>query len=157
MLVVIAPPDRVAVQAPPILNTVDDRLVTISCLLLVVDDHAGFRSILAAFLKCHSSVDEVMEASDGNDAIEKANLWHPDLVLMDIHMPNRDGIEATRAIKALDPKTIVLMMSMDSTEDYARSARLVADGYIPKTSVKKNLSAALREMSYGWSPTPVLV
>ncbi len=124
--------------------------------VLIVDDHAGFRSVLASFLKTHSGVDAVFEATDGNDAIEKAHLWQPDLVLMDIHMPNRNGIEASRAIKALNAKIIVLMMSMDSTEDYARSARLVADGYIPKTSVKKNLSAALREMSRGWTPAPTM-
>ncbi len=124
--------------------------------VLVVDDHDRFRGILASFLKSHCSVDEVIEATDGNDAIEKASLWHPDLVLMDIHMPNRNGIEATRAIKALDSRTVVLMMSMDSTEDYARSARLVADGYIPKTSLKKNLSTALQEMSYGWAPAQAM-
>ncbi len=121
--------------------------------VLVVDDHDGFRRILASFLRSHAGVEAVLEATDGNDAIEKASLWHPDLVLMDIHMPNRNGIEATRAIKALDSKTVVLMMSMDTTEDYARSARLVADGYIPKTAMKRSLSTALLEMSYGWTRT----
>jgi DNA-binding NarL/FixJ family response regulator len=124
--------------------------------VLVVDDHDGFRSILASFLDSHAGVEAVIEAIDGNDAIEKANLCHPDLVLMDIRMPNRNGIDATRAIKALNPETVVLMMSMDSSEDYVRSAQLVADGYVPKASVKKSLSATLEEMTYRWTSGPVI-
>jgi len=104
--------------------------------VLLVDDHESFRHVLAAFLRAQQGVELVGEAADGVEAIDKANRLLPDLVLMDIHMPVRNGIEATRAIKSLNPKTVVIMMSMDSSENYARSARMVADGYIPKSSLK---------------------
>ena len=126
--------------------------------VLLVDDHDGFRRILASFLRSQSGIRRVVEAVDGNDAVEKANLIRPDLVLMDIHMPGRNGIEATRAIKVLSPQTVVIMMSMDSTEDYARSARLVADGYMAKSSVKKPLLELLASHRDGVSsPMPVAV
>lgn len=111
--------------------------------VLLVDDHNGFRRILASFLRSQSGIELVVEATDGNDAIEKAQQTRPDLVLMDIHMPNRNGIEATRAIKILSPQTVVIMMSMDSNEDYARSARMVSDGYIAKSSMKAPLLSLL--------------
>ncbi len=113
--------------------------------VLLVDDHDGFRRILASFLKCQSAVGMVIEAKDGNEAIDKAYLLHPDIVLMDVHMPNGNGIEATRAIKSLYPKTMVVMMSMEATEEYARNARLIADGYIPKSSMKTPLLSLIAD------------
>ncbi len=104
--------------------------------VLLVDDHDSFRHVLASFLRAQQGVELVEEAVDGIDAIDKADQLHPDLVLMDVHMPRSNGIEATRAIKSLNPKTMVVMMSMDSSENYERSARMVADGYIPKSSMK---------------------
>jgi len=107
--------------------------------ILLADDHDSFRSVLASFLRTQQGVELVGEAVDGIDAIDKANQLQPDLVLMDVHMPLRNGIEATRAIKFRNPKTVVIMMSVDSSENYMRSARMVADGYIPKTSMKMPL------------------
>jgi DNA-binding NarL/FixJ family response regulator len=111
--------------------------------VLLVDDHERFRSTLAFFLKSRSGVGEVIEATDGNDAVEKTLVLKPDLVLIEVHLTNRSGIEATRAIKNLSPNTVVIMMSMDSSESYSQSARLLADGYVAKSSVKKPLLAIL--------------
>jgi DNA-binding NarL/FixJ family response regulator len=111
--------------------------------ILLADDHDGFRSVLASFLRTQQGVEIVGEAVDGIDAIDKANQLQPDLVLMDVHMPLRNGIEATRAIKFRNPKTMVVMMSVDSSENYMRSARMFADGYIAKTSMKMPLLSLL--------------
>ncbi len=124
--------------------------------VLIVDDHDGFRKMLVAFLKSHSGVDAVFEATDGNDAIEMVARCRPDLVLMDIHMPNCNGIDATRTIKVLNPGTLVVMMSMDSTEEYERSARLLADGYIPKSSMKKPLLSLIADCSSAEVEVPVM-
>jgi DNA-binding NarL/FixJ family response regulator len=113
--------------------------------VLLVDDHDSFRHVLASFLRAQQEVELVEEAVDGIEAIDKADQLHPDLVLMDVHMPRRNGIETTRAIKDLSPKTMVIMMSMDSSENYARSARMVADGYIPKSSMKLPLLSLIAD------------
>ena len=116
--------------------------------VLLVDDNDSFRRVLASFLRAQQGVELVEEAVDGIDAIDKADQLHPDLVLMDVHMPRRNGIEATRAIKNSSPKTMVIMMSMDSSENYARSARMVADGYIPKSSMKLPLLSLIADEQY---------
>ena len=116
--------------------------------VLLVDDHDSFRHVLASFLRAQQGVELVEEAVDGIDAIDKADQMRPDLVLMDVHMPRRNGIEATRAIKNLSPKTMVIMMSMDSSENYARSARMVADGYIPKSSMKLPLLSLIADEQF---------
>ena len=104
--------------------------------VLLADDHESFRSVLATFLRAQQGVELVGEAVDGVEAIAKSDELEPDLVLMDIHMPRRNGIEATKDIKNHRPQTKVVMMSMDSSENYQRTARIVADGYIPKSSMK---------------------
>jgi DNA-binding NarL/FixJ family response regulator len=116
--------------------------------VLLVDDNDSFRRVLASFLRAQQGVELVEEAVDGIDAIDKADQLHPDLVLMDVHMPRRNGIEATRSIKNSSPKTMVIMMSMDSSENYARSARMVADGYIPKSSMKLPLLSLIADEQY---------
>ncbi|HTP13265.1 MAG TPA: response regulator transcription factor, partial [Bacteroidota bacterium] len=80
--------------------------------ILLADDHEGFRSLLAAFLRNQPGVELVGEAVDGEDAVDQSNLLGPDLVLMDVRMPRRNGVDATRAIKATRPQTRVVIMSM---------------------------------------------
>jgi two-component system NarL family response regulator len=116
--------------------------------VLLVDDHDSFRHVLASFLRAQQEVELVGEAVDGVEAIDKADQMHPDLVLMDVRMPRGNGIEATKAIKSLNPKTMVVMMSMDSSENYERSARMVADGYIPKSSMKLPLLSLIADEQY---------
>lgn len=116
--------------------------------ILLVDDHDGFRRVLASFLRARPGVELVGEAVDGEDAIEKSSQLRPDMVLMDVHMPRRNGVEATRAIKVLNPQTKVVMMSVDPSESYQRSALLIADAYVPKTSIKEDLLLILSEMDH---------
>jgi len=112
--------------------------------VLLADDFEGFRHSLRAFLKSQPGFEVVGEAVDGNDAIEKAEQLHPDLVLMDLEMPNKDGFDATREIKHLLPDTRVVILSMHSSDVYRRAAReFRADDFIDKNSMKYALVAIL--------------
>lgn len=111
--------------------------------VLLADDHNSFRRILVAFLKAQNNVEVVGEAIDGQEAIEQAERFHPDLVLMDIHMPKQNGIEATKAIKSKWPGTKVFILSMDPSEFYRRNTQSFADGFIAKSSMKNALLSVL--------------
>jgi DNA-binding NarL/FixJ family response regulator len=111
--------------------------------VLLADDHDSFRRILIAFLRAQKDVEVVGEAIDGQEAIEQAERFHPDLVLMDIHMPKQNGLEATKAIKNRWPSTKVFILSMDPSEFYRKNTQDFADGFIAKTSMKSALLSIL--------------
>jgi DNA-binding NarL/FixJ family response regulator len=111
--------------------------------VLLADDHEGFRRILATFLMMQERVESVEEAVDGQDAIEKVERLQPDLVLMDIHMPKQNGIDAMKIIKDRWPSTKVFILSMDANEFYKRSTQEYADGFIAKSSMKDALVSIL--------------
>lgn len=112
--------------------------------VLLVDDHERFRQSVASFLNEQGFVDIVGEAVNGNEAIEQTERLRPDLVLMDVDMPLRDGFEATREIKLQRPETKVVILSMHGSEIYRRTAwRYAADGFIDKASMKSELLAAI--------------
>lgn len=112
--------------------------------VLLVDDFEGFRHSLRSFLRSQPGFEVVGEAIDGNDAIEKAEQLHPDLVLMDLEMPNKDGFDATREIKRRMPETRVVILSMHSSDVYRKAAReFRADDFIDKNSMKYALVSVL--------------
>jgi two-component system response regulator DegU len=111
--------------------------------VLLADDHDSFRRILLAFLRAQKGVEVVGESSDGQDVVEKAERLHPDLVLMDIHMPKQNGIDATKAIKHNSPDTKVFILSMDPSEFYQKNTQEFADGFIAKSSMKNALLSVL--------------
>ena len=114
--------------------------------ILLVDDHDRFRQSVAAFLNEQGSVEIVGEAVNGDEAITKSEQLRPDLVLMDIDMPNRDGFEATREIKLQRPETKVVILSMHGGDIYRRAAwRHAADGFIDKNSLKDALLALISD------------
>ena len=87
------------------------------------------------------------EAVDGRDAIEKAKMLVPDLVLMDFSMPNLNGFDATREIRRILPQTEVVILSQHETSQMATQAfRAGALGYVVKSSDSKNLFAALEKV-----------
>lgn len=115
--------------------------------VLLADDFEGFRHSLRLFLKSQPGFEVIGEAVDGNDAVEKAERLHPDLVLMDLEMPNKDGFDATREIKQRYPDTRIVILSMHSSEVYRRAAReFHADDFIDKNSMKIPLLAVLMDM-----------
>jgi len=111
--------------------------------ILLADDHDSFRRILVAFLRAQKDVEVVGEAVDGQEAVDQTERLHPDLVLMDIHMPKRSGIDATKAIKNRWPMTKVFILSMDPCEFYRRNTQEFADGFIAKSSMKNALLQVL--------------
>jgi DNA-binding NarL/FixJ family response regulator len=111
--------------------------------VLLADDHESFRRVLVAFLKAQKEVEVVEEAGDGQEVVERAERLQPDLILMDIHMPRQNGIEATKAIKNRWPSIKVFFLSMDATEFYQKNTQEIGDGFIAKSSMKNTLLSIL--------------
>ena len=110
--------------------------------VLIADDHRDFRRVIRAFLDKLPNVSVVGEACDGGEAIEKVRELIPDVVLMDIAMPNMNGLEATRIIKQQWPETRVLIATSHDEPMYRKEAfEARADGFILKGSLKPTLEA----------------
>jgi len=121
--------------------------------ILLVDDHLLFRKGLARLLDAQPDFDVVGEARDGLEAVEQALLLHPDLVLMDIRMPNCDGFEATRRIKVqMEGVWVVMLTVSDDEQDLATAVRYGADGYLLKDLLPETLFQQLRGLMSGDVP-----
>lgn len=118
--------------------------------VLVADDHPVFRDGLGALLASLPDVDLVGEAEDGEAAVSLAVELRPDLVLMDLAMPRRNGIEATRAITAACPDTAVLVLTMLADDDSVFGAmRAGARGYLLKDADREGLARAIEAVRHG--------
>jgi len=113
--------------------------------VLIVDDHTLFRETLQNFLESDGRIQVVGDAGDGIEAICKVGQLKPDIVLMDIAMPNLNGMQATRQIKKEYPSTKVIMLTMYDTEQYiAEMLRTGASGYILKKASSQELISAIQ-------------
>jgi two-component system NarL family response regulator len=120
--------------------------------VLIVDDHALFRRGLQMVLEGESDIDVVGEAGDGHEAIEQAEKTSPDVVLMDVRMPKRTGIEATRAIKDIAPSTKILMLTISDEEaDLYEAIKAGASGYLLKEISIEEVANAVRQVQAGQS------
>ena len=120
--------------------------------VLVVDDHALFRRGLEMVLDGEPDIDVVGEASDGHEAIERAEKTTPDVVLMDVRMPKRSGIEATRAIKETLPSTKILMLTISDEEaDLYEAIKAGTSGYLLKEISIEEVADAVRQVHAGQS------
>ena len=118
--------------------------------ILIVDDHAIVRDGLAAILKFQKDMTVVGEADDGQSAIQKAQTLRPDVILMDLMMPNINGADATAAIKQVLPETqILLLTSYGTSAELSRAFRNGATGAITKSLPKEELLAAIRNVADG--------
>lgn len=118
--------------------------------ILIVDDHAIVRDGLAAILKFQKDMTVVGEADDGKSAIQKAQTLRPDVILMDLMMPNINGADATAAIKQVLPETqILLLTSYGTSAELSRAFRNGATGAITKSLPKEELLAAIRNVADG--------
>jgi DNA-binding NarL/FixJ family response regulator len=114
--------------------------------VLIADDHEVVRKGVRSLLLTQRQIDICGEAVDGRDAVEKTRLLHPDLVLMDISMPNLNGLEATREIRNISPMTEVVILSQHETSQMAQEAfNAGALGYVVKSSISRNLFTALEK------------
>lgn len=100
--------------------------------VLIADDHALFRDGLRSLLEAHG-VDVVAEARDGREAVELARLHHPDVVLMDLAMPNLGGLGATRLLTAELPEiAVVVLTASEDDADLFEAVKSGAQGFLPK-------------------------
>jgi DNA-binding NarL/FixJ family response regulator len=121
--------------------------------LLLVDDHGLFRKGLVSLLQRESDFQVVGEAENGAEAIKKAQQLKPDLVLMDIHMPGTDGIEATRRIREILPSTRVVILTVsEEDKDLFEGIKCGAHGYLLKKLEPEELYAMLRGVFEGEAP-----
>ncbi len=114
--------------------------------LILADDHKLFRDGLRSMLQSHKSIEIVGEASDGPSAVKLAIELRPEIVLMDVSMPDLNGIEATRKIIAENPTIKIIMLSMHSDRRYITEAlRSGARGYLLKDSAFDEVLSAIRD------------
>lgn len=117
--------------------------------VLIVDDHKDFRRLVFEYLRRLPNITVVGEAADGNEALEKVQQYEPDFVLMDIAMPQVNGLEATKIIKERWPFTKVLITTNYDTPVYRSQAmEAKADGFILKSSLKPALESTFGVHSY---------
>ena len=118
--------------------------------ILLVDDHPVFRKGLRILFEDEQDIQVVGEAGDGQEAIDQVKKLSPDVVVMDINMPNLDGIEATREIIAEAPETRVVALSVHSGKQFVRDMiKAGASGYILKESIPEEMVAGIRTVLAG--------
>jgi two-component system, NarL family, response regulator NreC len=118
--------------------------------VLIAEDHKMMREGLRSLLEEKLGYECVAEATDGYEAVRKAKEFHPDIIIMDIMLPNLNGIEATRQIKSQQPEIEVVVLSMHATRNYVlQLLQAGASAYLLKDSAVEDLAAALVAVSKG--------
>jgi DNA-binding NarL/FixJ family response regulator len=118
--------------------------------VLVADDQAMVRAGFRMVLGGEDDIDVVAEAGNGREAVERAARFHPDVVLMDIRMPEVDGLEATRRILAADRAARVLILTTFDLDEYIYEALAIgASGFVLKDDPPEQLIAAIRTVAAG--------
>jgi len=120
--------------------------------ILLADDHTIVRDGLRALLERQTDMSVVAEAADGRECVQLAERHSPDVVIMDVAMPEMNGIEAARRILSANPKTSVVILSMHRDESYVlRALRAGARGYLLKDSPRDDVLTAIRTVAAGRS------
>jgi DNA-binding NarL/FixJ family response regulator len=118
--------------------------------VLLVDDHALVRRGFRRMLEDEPTFEVVGEASDGLEAVENAEKFGPDVIVMDCALPQINGIEASRRILAKRPQTAILMLSMHSEDTLVRQAlEAGARGYVLKNAMDLDLVSAIKKVAEG--------
>jgi DNA-binding NarL/FixJ family response regulator len=120
--------------------------------VIIVDDHALFRRGLEMVLENEDDIEVVGEATDGQQAVDRTSELMPDVVLMDVRMPRRSGIEATQRIKELMPHVkIVVLTNSDEEADLYEAIKAGASGYLLKEISSEEVADAIRSVVQGHS------
>lgn len=118
--------------------------------ILLVDDFERWRRFVASLLQKHAEWQIIGEASDGLEAIQKAEELRPDLIVLDLGLPKLNGIEAARRIRRLTPESKIIFLSQESSADVVREAlSFGAQAYVVKTRVGSDLLAAVEAVLEG--------
>jgi two-component system response regulator NreC len=118
--------------------------------LLLVDDHAVVRTGLRMLLEGENDIEIVGEAENASEALNQISQLKPDVVLMDIGLPDMSGIDATRRIKELAPDISVLALTIHEDEEYFfKMLDAGASGYVPKRAAPEELLSAIRVTARG--------
>ena len=117
--------------------------------ILLADDHEVVRKGLRALLETQPGWKVIAEATDGREAVEKAQSLHPDVAIVDIGMPSLNGLEATRQIVKKAPRTRVLVLTMHDTNPLIQQVvKAGARGYVLKSDVASDLVAAVEALTH---------
>ncbi len=118
--------------------------------VLLADDHVLVRRGFRRILEDDPDIEIVGEASNGQEAVELVERISPDVVVMDLYMPDMDGVQATMEIKKRRSETTILVLSMYSDANYVRNALAAgATGYMLKNAIELDLVAGVREVAAG--------
>ncbi|OZB79952.1 MAG: DNA-binding response regulator [Microbacterium sp. 14-71-5] len=123
--------------------------------VLIVDDQAMLRAGFAAILQAQDGLDVIGQASDGSEGVDEARRLRPDVVLMDVRMPNLDGIEATRRIIAAaerdgrTPPAVLVLTTFDADEYVHEALQAGASGFLLKDALPEELVQAVRVVAAG--------
>lgn len=118
--------------------------------VLVADDHTMFREGIRLLLETRGEFEVVGEAATGDQAVELTRSLRPDVVIMDIGMPGMNGLEATRLIRAENPGSRVLILTIHGTDDYFfRALEVGASGYVLKEAASTDLVNAIESVHRG--------
>jgi DNA-binding NarL/FixJ family response regulator len=115
-----------------------------SLCVLTVDDFESWRKFVCSALRQRPHARNILEASDGSDAVRKAREVQPDLILLDIGLPTLNGLEAARQIRVLAPRSKIIFLTENYDSDVAAEAfRSGARGFVVKSDAEKELLAAI--------------
>ena len=118
--------------------------------LMLVDDHQVIRTGLKSFLQTQPDLEVIAEANNGKEAIERAIEIRPDIIIMDISMPEMDGLEATRRLKEVWPQVIVLCLTVHEDKYYfMKMLESGASGYLTKQAASDELVQAIHTVASG--------
>ena len=118
--------------------------------IIIVDDHPMMRDGLRALVASLPDIEVIGEAGDGEAACREAQLTHPDVVVMDLHMPGTNGVDATRTILRNTPSTKVLVLTMfEDDESVFAAMRAGASGYLVKGAQQEEIIRAVRSVAAG--------
>lgn len=120
--------------------------------VVIVDDHHLFRESIIRILELDGTYEVVAEGSDGDDAIRLVEMYEPDLLLLDINMPGKNGVEATEEISKITSKTKILVLSIHDDEAYVSHVlKKGADGYFLKEMESSTLLEVMNVLANGGS------
>src|SRR5262245_18010612 len=118
--------------------------------ILIADDHSVVREGLVSLVKRKSDMTVVAEASNGREAVDLWKEHHPDVALLDLRMPELDGVGAIKEIRELDPNAhIVVLTTFDGDEDIYRAIKAGAKGYLLKDAAREALMDSIRKVHSG--------